>query len=232
MKNKTAFATRYFEQEGRHNLPQVLNVVKRAFAKREDIRKCKIVIFTARGEGPALAYRKLKTYSPRIIAVTFPPGFTVRRKQEDGSEVEIPVHISDELQKFFKGVDVTVLSGRLPFDGFDGVDSIKQSMKLIRDTLSVFGGGFSLGIQAVLQACDMGAVNIGEKVVFVTGDCSAIVTASSTTHFLSVDSGLAVNEILCKPRILTIVRKSAKQPVQSSGELFPERKEIKLLPPV
>jgi|SRR5690348_6101031 len=232
MKDKIISGTYYFEREGRQNLPHVLNVVRNAFKKRDDIRACKIVVFTAIGEGPALAYNKLKIYTPNIIAVTFPPGFSVKRKDDQGNIIEMPIRLSDDLKKFFNGVGVTVLTARLPFDGFDGVDSIKQQMKLIKDVLSLFGGGFSLCIQAVLQACDMGAVNIGEKVVVISGDCAAVVTASSTAKFLSFEGGLSVNEILCKPRNLTMIRKPAKEPINASGELFPAEKEIKLLPPI
>jgi hypothetical protein len=231
VKDKTLQGIVYFEQEGRKNLSEVLNTVKRTFRKREDIRACKIVIFTAVGEGPARAYNKLKEYQPNIIAVTFPPGFSIKKADSDGNVIETDICLSDQLKKFFDGVGVTVLSSKLPFDGFDGADSIKQQMKLIKDILSLFGGGFSLGVQAVLQACDMGAVNIGERVVVITGDCAALMTASNTARFLSADGGLEINEILCKPRNLSRTRKPAKQTVKTSGELFPE-KEIKLLPPI
>jgi hypothetical protein len=232
MKDKTPCGIWYFEQEGNRNLPDVLSKVKRDFAKREDIRACKIVIFTAWGEGPALAYNKLKEYNPTIIAVTFPPGLMVKKPDGEGNTIETAVRISDNLKKFFDGVGVTVLSARLPFEGFDGADSIKHQLKLIGDVLSLFGGGFSLCVQAVLQACDMGAVNIGEKVVVMSGDCAALVTASTTARFLSIDKGLSINEILCKPRNLSITRRPPKQPRQVSGELFPPEKAIKLLPPI
>lgn len=231
MRDRVPYGTWYFEREGRQNLPHVLNVVKKAFKKRDDVRVCKLVIFTAVGEGPALAYNKLKEYKPKIIAVTFPPGFSVKRKNDDGNTIEMAVHLSDELKNFFDGVGITVLTGRLPFDGFDAVDSIKQQMKLIRDTLSLFGGGFSLCVQAVLQACDMGAIEIGEKVVAISGDCAAIMTASTTVKFLSFDGGLSVNEILCKARNFNVTRKLAKPAVTVSGELFAAKKEINLLPP-
>src|ERR1700686_5374491 len=131
MKNKITFTSgiSYFEQEGRQNLSEVLNRVKSTFRKREDIRACKIVVFTALGEGPALAYKKLKEYDPKIIAVTFPPGYSVKRTDDEGHEVETPIFVSERLTKFFDGVGVTVLSGRLPFDGFDGADSITKQMK-------------------------------------------------------------------------------------------------------
>jgi hypothetical protein len=230
-KEKVTFGISYFEQEGRHNLPEVLSRVKSAFGKREDIRACKIVIFTALGEGPALAYNKLKEYDPKIIAVTFPPGYSVKRTNEEGHVIETPIYISEKLRKFFDGVGVTVLSAKLPFDGFEGAESITQQLKLIKDVLTLFAGGFSLCVQAVLQACDMGAVNIGEKVVAITGDCAALVTASNSAKFLSYESGLSINEILCKPRNFTRTRKPPQQVVKTSGELFPTEREIKLLPP-
>jgi hypothetical protein len=232
MKNKTVSGVVYFEQEGRQNLSHVLNTVKSAFRKREDVRTYKVVIFTAAGEGPALAYNKLKQYSPKIIAVTFPAGFSIRRSDNEGKEITTPIYLSDELTKFFAGVGIPVLRSRLPFDGLGGAESIAQQMKLIRDVLSLFGGGFSLCVQAVLQACDMGTVDIGEKVVVITGDCAAIITASTTARFLLPDGGLSINEILCKPRNLSLTRKPIKQPKQISGQLFPAEKEIKLLPPI
>lgn len=221
----------YFEQEGRQNLAHVLHIVRRSFLKREDIRSCKLVIFTGVGEGPALAYRRLREYDPKIIAVTFPPGFLLKGKTEDGKTIEFPPRISEKLGRFFRGVGVKVLTGRLPFDGIDGAESIKQQTKLIKDVLSIFGAGFSLCVQAVLQACDMGEVSIGEKVVAITGDCAAVVTASTTARFLSTEDGLSINEILCKPKNLTLTRRQVKQPFKMSGELF-QQKEVKLLPPV
>jgi hypothetical protein len=232
VKDKIASGICYFEREGRQNLPHVINVVKRAFKNRDDIRGCKIVIFTAVGEGPALAYNKLKIYSPKIIAVTFPWGFSATKTDEKGNTIETPIHLSDDLRRFFDGVGVTVLTARLPFEGFDGAETIKNQMKLIKDVLSLFGGGFSLCVQAVLQACDMGALSIGEKVVVMTGDCAALVTASSSAKFLSAKGGLSINEILCKPRNLSVIRMPVKRLIESSGELFPTEREIKLLPPI
>jgi len=222
----------YFEQEGKQNLSHVLSRIRSAFRRREDLRSCKVIIFTAVGEGPALAYNKLKQYNPRIVAVTFQPGFSIKKTDDKDNIIETPIRLADDLKRFFDGVGVTVLTGRLPFEGFDNVGSVSRDLKLIKDVLSLFGGGFSLCVQAVLQACDMGAVTIGEKVVVMSGDCAAVMTASTTAKFLSADSGLSINEILCKPRNLSITRRFPKEAKQVSGELFPHVKEIKLLPPV
>lgn len=220
----------YFEREGKQNLSHVLGVVKRTFTRREDVRSCKLIVFTSLGEGPALAYSRLKEFDPKIIAVTFPPGFSVKRINKEGNTVEFSPQISDKLRQFFNGVGVTVLSGRLPFEAIDGIDSIKQQTKLIKDVLSLLGGGFSLCVQAVLQSCDMGAIEIGEKVIAISGDCALLVTASTTKKFLSSEGGLSINEILCKPRNLTLTRKSIEKTVNLTGELFPVNAP-KLIPP-
>jgi hypothetical protein len=229
MSNQNPCAIKYFDQEGRQNLGQVLKTVCHAY-KREDVRSCKLVIFTSFGEGPALAYNKLAGFRPKIIAVTYPPGFSVKKMNDDGVEMEIPVRISDQLRKFFDGVEIKVLSSRMPLSSTEGAEATRHEMKLIRDVLSLYGSGFSACVQAVLQACDMGEVEVGERVVSMSGDCAAIITASSSAKFLCASGGLSINEILCKPRNLTLTRKQEAQKIPVSGDLFPVG-EPKLLPP-
>jgi hypothetical protein len=207
----------YFEREGRANLPKVLKVVKRTFKRRPDLRALKLVIFTATGDGPALAYAHLHEYDPRIVAVTFPPDFSVSK----GNEKFHP-QISAKLRSFFDGVRVKVITGRRPFDAIEGLQAHNEQMQLIRDVLTLFGGSFSLGIQAVLSACDCGEVEIGERVVCMTGDIAAIVTASTTKRFLAKTAGLVVNEILCKPRNLTLSRTSTSADLTTPAKVFDE----------
>jgi hypothetical protein len=196
----------YFDNEGRENLPQVLRGVKRAMKKRPELRDLKLVILTATGEGPALAYAHLHEYDPRIIAVTFPPDFVVRRGEDD-----FHPQISVKLHAFFRGVGVKVLTSRLPFDQMEGAEAHNQQMQLIRDVLTLFGGSFALCIQAILSACDHGEVVPGERVIGMTGDTAAIITASTSQKFLSKAEGLVVNEIICKARNLTLSRKPKKE---------------------
>ncbi len=192
----------YFDGEGRDNLPSVLRVVKKALKKREDLRSLKLVIFTSFGEGPLLAYNELSGFDLRIVAVTFPIDFCVKR--QDGSSM-FP-RIPPKLLKFFSGVEIKVLSpAPLPFDQIENLEFHNQQMKTIRQAISIFGGGFTLCLQAVIRACDAGEVGCGERVLAMSGDCAAIVTASTTSGFLG-SGGLAVNEILCKPHNLTMVR--------------------------
>ncbi len=209
----------YFENEGRENLPRVLSTVKRSLNRRPELRQLKIVMFTATGDGPALAYSRLQKFEPRIIAVTFPPGFHVNRGEEEPYYPTIPKRLRD----FFDGVGYKVITSRLPFDSISNAQAHNHEMQLIKDVLNVFGGGFSLCVQAVLSACDHGEIEIGEKVLVVTGDVAAVLTATRTEKFLSKTEGVVVNEILCKPRNLTITRRRA---VPEQAPLFPQADKV------
>lgn len=212
----------YFEKEGRENLPQVIKVLKRTFKRRAELRSSPLIIFTATGEGPARAYSQLNEYDPTIIAVTFAPDFSVKR----GDETYTP-RISEKLSAFFEGVGITVLTGRLPFDPMDGVDGHNTSTRIVTDTLTLFGGGFALAVAAVLSACDAGYVNIGDQVVALTADTLSIMTASTTRKFLTKTQGLTINEILCKPRALTVSRTGTQS--NRTLPLFSERSLKKVI---
>jgi hypothetical protein len=205
----------YFEREGRENWSYVLRLVKRTFQRRPELRSCKIVIFTAIGEGPAAAYNLLQEWDPQIIAVTLPPDFAVIREGQ-----KVSPRIPPKAKAFFDGVKIPVITARMPFQKIDGATAHNDQMSLIGDVLALFGGSFSHGVQAVLQACDHGLVQSGEKVIFVTGDSAAVVTASSTGKFLARDEGLAIHEIICKPRNLTIARGNPHVAVEQSRSLF------------
>jgi len=191
----------YFEREGNEALSAVLKILKRALRKRADLRTHKIVFFTSVGRGPALAYAELEEFDPVIIAVTFPPTFFIVR----GDEKFYP-RIPERIMRYFDGVRIKVITSRLPFDPIAGATAHNAETKLITDVLTLFGGSFGLCVQAVLQACDAGAVDAGEDVIGVTGDCAAIITAANTINFLAKDSGMVIREILCKPRTLNIAR--------------------------
>jgi len=197
----------YFSEEGRRNLDEVLKVLHKLLKKREELRVCKIVFLTAFGEGPAKAYGKLSEFMPKIVAVTFPRSFVIKR-----GDAWYHPEISDNLRKFFDGVGIEVLVPHtLPFDTIEAMDGHNQQVQLVRDVLSIFGGGFSLCVQAVMLACDAGHVEMGDSVIAVTGDVAALITASTTRSFLNKERGISVDEIFCKPRKLTIVRPATTQ---------------------
>jgi hypothetical protein len=209
MSNSTKAHIFYFESEGRDNLDEVVKVIKKNLRNRQDLRDLKIVIFTSQGRGPVLAYNGLGEFFPKIIAVTFPLGFTVR----DSNGNPYCPRISDHIDKFFKGVEIdVVVPPRLPFDLIDSLEGHNQQMQLIRKTMAMFGTGFELCFQALLCACDAGHIEEGEQVIVFSGDTAGLFVASSTRHFLNPNRGAYVQEIFCKPRRLNISRPSVKPP--------------------
>lgn len=207
MNNSTKAPIFYFDAEGRANLEEVLKVMRKILKSREDLRGLKIVVFTAEGRGPALAYNQLGEYSPKMIAVTFPRGFSV--KGPNGHPY-CP-RISESVLKFFKGVEIDVIvPPRLPLDLIEGMEGHNQQMQLVRRTMAVFGTGFEMCLQAVMCACDMGLIEEGEEVIAFSGDTAGVFRASPTKKYLSLQCGLAVQEIFCKPRRLTVSRPKPK----------------------
>jgi len=217
----------YFESEGRDgNLQHVIRVIKKFLKKRYEMRSLKLVIFTARGEGPMVAFKELIDYSPKIIAVTFPLDFSI--KVPDSDERFFP-RIPEQVKNFFTGVGISVVSpAPLPLDSIEGMESHNQEAKIVKDTIAIFGGGFTNCIQAVLRACDAGEVAPGERVIAMNGDCAAVMTACMTKKFLTSE-GISIHEILCKPRNLTIARpKQATWPTSTAEVLPPEKSHKEL----
>lgn len=191
----------YFDGEGRENLVSVVKVVRGRLRKNSTLRGLKLVILTAYGEGPVRAYNMLQEFDPKIIAVTFSLDYTVKH----GDQTYKP-RIDPKLRKFFDGVGIKVLTGRLPFDQVEGMDGHNRDMQLIRSAMSIFGGGVVLCVQAVLQACDMGELDVGEQVIAISGDWAVLATASTTAAAFTREQGVAINEIFCKPNRLDLCR--------------------------
>jgi hypothetical protein len=192
----------YFEEEGRkENWPNVLRQVKRLFQQRPEVHSYKVIVYTAIGEGPVAAYNLLQEWDAKIIAVTLPPDFIVVR---DGQKVS--PKIPPKARAFFDGVQIPVISSRLPFQRIEGATAHNEQMALICDVLSLFGGSFAQG----------------EKVIMITGDSAAIVTASTTAKFLTREEGLSINEIICKARHFTIARGLPTVAAEHSRSLFEE----------
>jgi hypothetical protein len=217
----------YFESEGRDgNLQQVIRVIKKFLKKRDELRPLKLVIFTARGEGPMIAYKELMAYSPKIVAVTFPLDFSIKDPE---SEDRYFPRIPEQVKKFFVGVGISVVSpAPLPLDSIEGLEAHNQETKMVKETIALFGGGFTNCVQAVLRACDAGELAQGERVIAMSGDCAAVMTASMSKKFLTPE-GLSIHEILCKPRNLTIARpKQSPWPPVAQEVLPPENPQKSL----
>jgi|HubBroStandDraft_6_1064221.scaffolds.fasta_scaffold01157_10 hypothetical protein len=217
----------YFLQEGKSNLEHCLKIAFES-AKQQSVNK--IVVFTAIGDGIRVA---LETFCGlpdfahiRLVAVTFPVGqaFT------DAEGKAIHVDISAENTLLMKKHEIPVIKAHLPFDPIatfhqrGGV--LGQDMSLVGEALSMFGGSMSLCVQAILMACDAGAIGLGEHVIAVTSDTAILAQASCTSRMLRE---LVIREILCKPAVLSIGRGEISEKVPLQMEL-PGPAEQKALP--
>jgi hypothetical protein len=200
------FKVQHFDSEGRENLRYVIKNVKnylRAILNNGESPLPKLVFLTGQGEGPMIAYNELNGLDVKMIAVTFPRGFHVKVNENEVFYPQIP----ERVRKFFSGVEIPIITGRLPFDSMSEADAHNREMAFLRSALALFGGSMPLAIQAVLQATDSGLVKTGEEVIAVTSDTAVLITASTSDLFLNKNCGMMVNEIICKPRNFTISRR-------------------------
>lgn len=191
----------YFSAEGRENLRNCLRV---SFEAAVSHGLHRIVIFTGVGEGVRIALEEFVSQSEfahvKLVGVTFPQGQEFSKNGER-FEHQIPI----EMFRMLHANGVPLVRAHLPFDPisaqFRSHGVLGQDFSLIGNALSIFGGGMSLCVQAVLMACDAGEVALGEHVVVMTSDTSLLVRAAPTARLLT---DFIVREILCKPVLLTI----------------------------
>jgi uncharacterized protein len=208
----------YFSSEGRENLRGCLRASFEA-AVRHNLQR--IVIFTGVGEGVKIALEEFITQAEyshiKLVAVTFPQG---KEFAQDGKRFThvFPVAMLDVL----RGNGVPLVRAHLPFDPisaqFQNHGVLGQDFSLIGNALSIFGGGMSLCVQAVLMACDAGEVSLGEHAVVMTSDTSLLVRAAPTARLLT---DFIVREILCKPVFLTIGKTEKNIPRSGEVEILP-----------
>jgi hypothetical protein len=121
---------------------------------------------------------------------------------------------------------ISLVRAHLPFDAIStqyqqhGV--LAQDLSIVGNALNIFCGSMSVCVQAVLMACDAGAVEIGEHVVVMTSDTSLIVRAAPTARLLT---DLIVRQIICKPAFLTVA-KAEKLALPESPDSEPRTIEL------
>lgn len=201
--NQVTETIAYFPQEGRKNLSECLRL---SFETALQYELDKIIIFTGVGDGLQEAIDKFlsqECYSQiKLVGVTFAQGFEVRINDEKTAPI-----FPDERKVAFANRGIQIVRAHLPFDPIStqyqqhGV--LAQDMSIVGNALNIFCGSMSLCIQAVLMACDAGAVEIGEHVVVMTSDTSLLVRAAPTSRLLT---DLVVRQIICKPAFLTVTK--------------------------
>ncbi|HHV76815.1 MAG TPA: hypothetical protein GXX39_05550 [Syntrophothermus lipocalidus] len=198
----------YFEQEGKENLPRTVNLVAE-YLNNSEISK--VVVFTSDGEGPLMLARIVNPSDVKILAVTFPYKSTFIVEGPGGEPLEITPGTSlPEVKKELAQAGVLLLQGTLPFWEIiiPGTADIKR--KAIKHTLQLLCGGFELCVEAVLVACDAGAVEPGEEVIAMSADTALVAVASQSSWMFHPSRGMEIREIICKPRRCTIIRSRYK----------------------
>ena len=201
------YSTTYFWKEGKPNLHDCLQISFEA-AEKQKIET--IVIFTGAGEGVKMACEEFLTQEKyagiRIVAVTFAHGF--------------PHEISSEARAYIEGQKIRLVQAHLPFDPikaqYQGHGILGQDFSLLGNALNIFGGGMSLCVQAVVMACDAGAISKGKHVIAMTADTSILVRSAPTSHLLT---DLIIREILCKPVMLSISKKEMLEGATTTPEV-------------
>ena len=197
--------TTYFWQEGKSNLHDCLRISFEA-ATKHDVNK--IVIFTGAGDGVKSAWKDFLSQEQyahiSLVAVTFPNGHS-----------HAHLFLREDLE-WLDQKKITLVRAHLPFDPirsqYQGHGILGQDFSLLGNVLSIFGGSMSLAVQAVLMACDAGAISKGENVIALTSDTSIMVRSAPTSHLLT---DFIVREVFCKAVLLDISKKEELRETES-----------------
>lgn len=190
---------RYFPDEGRHHRLATFRAC-RARLKAGDIKK--LVIFTLDGAAVLEALKTLGLVKPQIIAVSFPPE---TRPAKDEAAPPIQAGITGEMYTRLRNANVTIVQGTMPLREIVIPNDRDVKIEAIRRTLWLMSGGVELCIEGVLMACDAGWVLPGEVVMACSADTAITARASRTSRLLT---DFEIQEIICKPRRLTITRRA------------------------
>jgi hypothetical protein len=174
----------YFEEPGIENTEITLRLaVDRA--KARNIQK--IVLASTRGETARLAAKLWASSQVKMIVVPHQYNFMTLRQR-------FPAELVQELEK--QGHAVHFGTMLFHTENLYGTDTPRIMANLLR----TFCQGMKVCIEIILMATDGGQLEIGEKVIAVTGtgrgaDTAVVAIASSSTRL----SELHITEIICKP---------------------------------
>lgn len=207
----------------------MLHAMVMAKKRAEELGINKVLIFTGDGEGPQKAVEtELFDDMPdlELIAVTFPYNQTYYEQISPDEEVEIVTGIPDSnVRKQLEDAGVRIVQGTMPFQDIIIPDVKDTKLMTIKRTLELFGGGLTLCVEAVIMACDAGAVKQGEVVIALAADTAIVARASRKSLIFSPFEGMEIKEIICKPRNLTINRDYYKKEEEYPVELEKESSE-------
>jgi len=217
MENALWRQTLYLPGEGKEYFPQVIEAV-RNHVRETDVQK--VLVFTSDGEGALALADALQGTESQVIAVTFPATQKFAVPEKGVTRVTIKDEVSTKLAS--KGV--RLVRSILPFGDVLIPGSPDVKLAAIHHTLSLFGGGMTLCVQAIVIACDSGYLEPGEEVISVAADTAIVATASGKWALFSPFEGMEIREILCKPRLLKLTRAPRYKGEEASpaGEAKPD----------
>ncbi|MDI6711555.1 MAG: hypothetical protein QME76_12890 [Bacillota bacterium] len=198
----------YFSAQGKVNLEKTVELVAR---RALNLHLNHIVVFAGDGRGVFLLHevlqRKRRRLRPQIVAVTFPYKTTFVTRSQDGTTIEFTPPTSDQAVKTqLDKRGIKLVMGALPLWEIVLPGTADDKVRVIEASLSLFSGGMSLCVQAILMACDAGCVEPGEEVIGMSADTAIVATAAQTRWLFHPTKGLQVKEIICMPRQRSFVR--------------------------
>lgn len=176
----------YFDHPGKENTEKVIQLsLERAEAR--GIRK--VVFASTTGYTARMFLDSVKDKNIQIIAV--PWQFNVREK---GSRFP-----DDLIKKFQEKKHIVHFSTMLLSPGLAQLYGTNAPV-VLANILRILGQGMKVCVEIVMMACDGGHIEMGEKVVAVSGthngaDYSVVAIAAPSSKVTE----LKIHEIICKP---------------------------------
>jgi len=173
----------YFEKAGSENTERVFELVDRAMAEM-GIRK--VIVASTRGRTAEFAMDRYKDKGVRLVILPHQFGFREQRA------------FPEEVEQRAAREGHVVYFGTMLFhtDGMYG----NSMPTLIANYLRCFCQGFKVCVEMLLMAGNAGLVDVGEKVIVVSGtgrgaDTALIMTGATSMNFRQMH----ISQILCKP---------------------------------
>jgi len=180
----------YFEQAGRDNTEQTLQIAKDEALKR-GIKH--VVVASTIGDTGLQAAKMLKGTNIKLVVVTHSTGH-----REAGEQL-----FNEEMKKEIESLGGVVFTGTDTFTGYEiamGTRRWFSPQALISAVLRMFGQGMKVCVEIVAMAGDANLVPL-EDVIAVAGtgrgaDTAVVIGANSTNRLFDIK----VREILAKPK--------------------------------
>ncbi|KYK31043.1 MAG: hypothetical protein AYK19_17505 [Theionarchaea archaeon DG-70-1] len=195
MSNGVEKSIYYFDSCGEVNTHKVLELAKE---RAEELGIKKIVIASETGLSALKAVKVFDGFD--IIVVTSALGIRVGNTGMG----DLLIGIRDEDIYNTLKEKCTIVRGTDPFHNINAPLQDMTNEKVIRNILYCIASGIGVCMLSVLMATDNGVLTKGEEVIacagsFVGLDTSCVVRASNSVDLFQND-GLAIEEIICKPR--------------------------------